>query len=402
MKIISAHKYYYDRDGASHYQLEVNKLLEAAGNDIAPFAMDLPENLKSKWSKFFVSPIKTQDVSFGVSGIRTLSRMLYGWGPKDKMKALIKEFSPDIAHIHNIYTQISPSVLDALRETSVPAVMTVHDYHLVSPNYMMWRKGKISNLRNWGIIKSTLSRFHKNSYAASFAQSASFKLHKALRLYDRHISKFICPSEFVKEQLELSGYPKKKLQVLPHFIDLNGKEPSYEGGGSVLFVGRFVEEKGVRFLLDLAEEMSNTKFVLVGDGPLMKEVQTRSKDLDNVEVVGWVDRKGLAKYYRSASVVLVPSLWYEVFGLVALEATAYGKPVIVSDLGGLPEVVVDGETGYVCAAGDKEMWIEAIEDVLSDNSKAQIMGEKGRGRAEKVYAPEKHIEALEKIFREAV
>jgi glycosyltransferase involved in cell wall biosynthesis len=398
MKIISAHKYYYDRDGASRYQLEVNRLLEENGHTVVPFAMNLPENIKTSWSKFFVSPVQTQNVSLGLGGLKTFFRMLYGWESRDKMSSLVKEFSPDVAHVHNIYTQISPSVLDALGEAGVPVVMTVHDYHLVSPNYMMWHDGRIENLRARGVACATLSRFHKNSYTASFAQASVFHLHKFLRLYDRNISKFVCPSEFVRTQMIKAGYSERKTLTLPHFIDLKGKTPCSGGDGSVLFVGRFVEEKGTLFVLELAKKISSVKFVLIGDGPLMADVRSRAREMKNVEVVGWVERNGLAEYYKKASVVLVPSLWHEVFGLVALEAMAYGKPVIASDRGGLPEVVVDGDTGIICAAGNIEMWADAISNLLNDESVATTLGANGRARAEKFYSPFEHVKKLEEIF----
>ncbi len=398
MKILSIHKYYFDRDGASRYQLEVNRLLEANGYEVIPFAMEHPENLKTPWSKYFVSSVETSHVTHGFDGLRTFGRMLYSFEARDKMRRLIAEAKPDVAHVHNIYTQISPSILDALTEAHIPAVMTVHDYHLVSPNYMLWKDGSHVDMRRWGLVRSTLSRFHKHSYAASFAQMLSFKFHRALRFYDRGISKFLCPSEFVAREMIAAGYPENKVQVLPHGIDVSKIEPSYEGDGSVLFVGRFVEEKGVRFVLDLAKEMSNTKFILAGDGPLWEEIRARARQLLNVEMVGWLPRGALAWAYRRASAVIVPSLWQEVFGLVALEGMAYGKAVIVSDRGGLPEVVQDGVSGLVLPAGDLQLWKDIIGSVLANPKKIQTLGKAARKRVETLYAPQKHLAVIEQAF----
>ena len=360
--------------------------------------MEHPENLKTPWSKYFVSPVETSRVTHALGGLRTFGRMLYSFEARDKMRRLIAEAKPDIAHVHNIYTQISPSILDALQEAHIPAVMTVHDYHLVSPNYMLWKDGRHANLRGWGITRATLSRFHKHSYAASFAQTLSFKLHRALRLYDRGISKFLCPSEFVAREMIAAGYPENKVQVLPHFIDASKIEPSQGGDGSVLFVGRFVEEKGVRFVLDLAKKMSNTKFILAGDGPLGEEVRARARGLLNVEVTGWLGREALALAYARASVVIVPSLWQEVFGLVALEAMAHGKVVLVSDRGGLPEVIEDGVSGIVLPSGNVQFWKGAIERALANPKKIQDLGKTARKRVETIYASQKHLVALEQVF----
>lgn len=398
MKIVSVHKYYFDRDGASRYQLEVNRLLEAAGHKVIPFAMQDEHNLKTPWSKYFVSPVETARVTHGFGALRTFGRMLYSFEAREKMRRLIAEVKPDVAHVHNIYTQISPSVLDALHEAGVPVVMTVHDYHLVSPNYMLWKGGRNVDPRRRSLVRSTLSRFHKDSFAASFAQSFVFNLHRALRLYDRNISRFLCPSEFVARELAAAGYPKEKITVLPHFIDASEITPTYGGDGSVLFVGRFVEEKGVRFVLDLAEALLNTKCVLVGDGPLGGEVRARAEGLSNVEVAGWLGREELAKAYARASIVIVPSLWREVFGLVALEAMAHGKAVLVSDRGGLPEVVEDGIFGLVLPAEDLAAWEDAIVNILTNPKKNHALGTAARKRVETLYTPNHHLAVLERVL----
>ena len=400
MKILSVHKYYYDRDGASHYQLEVNRLLQLRGHEVIPFAMQSENNLKTPWSKFFVSPVQTERVTYGFQALRTVLRMFYSFEARDKMRRLIMETKPDVAHIHNIYGQISPSILDALAEAGVPTVMSVHDYHLISPNYMLWKDGKNVDMRRVGILRATLSRFHKRSFLASFAQASAFKFHQWLRFYDRNIARFVCPSDFTAQKLISAGYPKKNVRVIPHFIDTTNVKPVFDGDGSVLFVGRFVEEKGVRFILDLAKEMSETAFVLVGDGPLGEEVRACAKELGNVEVTGWLGREALAQTYARASVVIVPSLWQEVFGLVALEGMAYGKPVLVSDQGGLPEVVEDGVTGLVLPAGDLGDWEDALVQLLSNEKKRRAMGESARKRVENFYTPSRHLEALDRVFQE--
>lgn len=398
MKIISAHKYYSDRDGASRYELEVNRLLEEAGNEVAPFAMRLPENLPSPWSKYFVSPVQTKQPSFSFDAIRTVVRMLYSWEARDAMRRLIGAFHPSVAHIHNIYTQLSPSVLDALHEAHVPTVMTVHDYHLVAPNYMLWHNHRVENLRSKGIVRATFSRFHKQSYLASFAQATAFHLHRFLRLYDRNIASFLCPSTFVAEEMKRAGFPADHIKVLPHFFDTKGVTASFSGDGSVLFVGRFVEEKGVLFVLELAKAMPDTSFVLAGDGPLGEVVRKKAEALQNVQVFGWTSREDLAKVYQKVSLVLVPSLWPEVFGLVALEAMAYGKPVLASRMGGLPEVVTE-EVGRVLPAGDVQAWVKAIEEVVFDEALCKQLGKAGRERVEKVYTPQKHLQALLECYQ---
>ncbi|MBI2485314.1 glycosyltransferase family 4 protein [Candidatus Uhrbacteria bacterium] len=383
MNILSIHKYYWDRDGASRYQLEVNRLLAERGHAVAPFAMQDPHNLPSPWAKYFAPPMDTHAAQFTGEGARAFGRMLYNWKARDGVKRLADEFHAEVAHVHNIYTQLSPSVLDALRDAHVPAVMTVHDYHMLSPNYMQWR--------------APHERFHKNSFAAHLAQATVFHTHRFLRLYDRGIATFVCPSRFVLEQMREAGFAPTKLVHLPHFVETKNVPISSRGDGSVLFVSRLVEEKGTRFVVELARAMPDVKFVIAGDGPLLPFIKgTASK---NCEVTGWLLREELAAWYLAASVVIVPSLWPEVFGLTALEAMAHGKAVLVSDQGGLPEVVEDGVSGRVVSAGNVDAWKKTIEILLQDPLSAETYGRAARLRAEMVFSPEKHIDRLLEIFK---
>lgn len=400
MTILSIHKYYADRDGASHYQLAVNKLFQARGHKVVPFGMHAAGNLPTPYEKYFVSETQTTDPSVQSGAWKTFARMLYSTEAKQNLGALIDAVHPSVAHLHNIYTHLSPSIFPILRRKNIPVVMTVHDYHLVSPNYMLWNHGRVEALGNRGVLRNTLSRFHKDSYAASFAQAFTFALHKKLRLYEKGVDLFICPSAYVHTQMLAAGYPKEKLRVLPHFVETQGVVPTYEGNGSVLYAGRFVEEKGVIFLLEVAARLPQARFVFAGRGPLEALMRERAETLPNVEIVGWADREALAELYGRSSIAAVPSLWPEVFGLVAVEAMAHGKPVVSSDMGGLPEVIRDGETGRVLPAGDVRAWVEAIESLQKNSSELLRMGEAARARAETVYDPKKHVDTLLSWFEE--
>ena len=395
MNIIQANKHYYQRSGADRYIFNLTDLLEQHGHNVIPFAMQHRENLRSPWDKFFPSYVQTRVPRIGLGALRTVGRGIYSFEAREQMRLLIRESRPDLAHIHNIYAQLSPSILDALRDRDIPTVMTVHDYHLVAPNYMLWSHNRIENWGKTGLIRTTLSRFHKDSLAASFAQALTYKLHRWRFSYQRGIDRFICPSEFVRQQMIKGGFAEDRVVTIPHFlVPPKPSQPPY-----ILFVGRLVTEKGAEVLLHAMRELPNVKCKILGDGPDMKRLREWARDMPNVEFLGWRSGEPAWYLYQNARAVVVPSLWYEVFGLVALEAMAAGTVVIASDIGGLTEVVEDGVTGRLFPAGDVEALRAHIVDMIEDPDRAQEMGQAGRKKVETEFNPELHYQRIMEVYR---
>lgn len=170
MNILQVNKYYFLRGGAERYLFDATAWLEHEGHTVIPFAMQHPSNVPTPFAPYFVSSVETQKVSFGLGALKTVGRMNYSFEARRQMDRLIRETRPDLAHVHNVYTQLSPSVLLALKQQRIPVVMTVHDHHLVSPQYNIWAQGCGEDLRFVGLLRGTALKFHKDSHAASFAQ----------------------------------------------------------------------------------------------------------------------------------------------------------------------------------------------------------------------------------------
>ncbi len=400
MNIIQANKYYYMRGGAERYYFNVSELLEEHGHNVIPFAMQHKENQHSQWAKFFPSYVPTRSPALSLDGLRTFGRMIYSSEAKRKMSELIQQSRPDICHVHNIYTQLSPSILDALRRRNIPTVMTVHDYHLLAPNYMLWSHNKIENWGQTGLLRATMSRFHKDSYAASFAQALMYKVHRWRRSWEQGIDKFIAPAEFVREIMIENGFKAEQIVTIPYFFDVSEIETKQESDeGYILFVGRLVSEKGADVLIRAMKELPDVKCKILGSGPDEEWLREWAADVPNVEFLGW--RKGEPAWdlYRGARAVVVPSLWYEVFGLVALEAMATGTAVIASDTGGLANVFEDGVSGRLFPPGDVGALVERIREMVDNPELALEFGCAGRKRAEEVYGPEKHYQDLTELYK---
>lgn len=402
MNVIMANKYYYERGGADRYALDLSYLLENHGHNVIPFAMQHPKNLPTPWERFFPSEVQTERPMLNLEGLKTFRRMIYSREAKIKMTELIAEARPDICHVHNIYTQLSPSVLDVLEEKQVPTVMTVHDYHLIAPNYMLWSRGKIEDWGDKGLITASLSRYHKNSMPASFAQSLMFKVHQRRRSYQKGIQYFVCATEFVRHKLVEAGFDQERVITLPYFIDLSDLKLKTGDEGYVLYSGRLVEEKGVEVLIKAMEQLPGIQCKILGSGPDEQRLQEMARLVKNVEFLGWQEGGPAWELYRGARVVVVPSLWYEVFGLSALEAMAVGTPVIASDIGGLSEVVDDTKTGRLFPAGDVQTLRALIADMFDHPDAAKRMGEQARAKVEQQYSPDQHYQRIVEIYQQAI
>lgn len=401
MKVAVAHKFYFVKSGVGRYLFDMEALLASHGHATIPFAMRHEKNVPTPYEKYFVSRVGTERVRGGLEGLRTFGRMIYSREAKRQMLRLIDAERPDLCHVHNLYYQLSPSVLVALHERGVPTVMTVHDYHLVSPQYMMWSHGRVEDWSRAGILRAAASRFHKGSFAASFAAAFTFQLHRRMGLY-KLVDRYLVSSQFMKGRLIQGGFDAAHIRVLPFGIPLPDAPSVPVDDGSVLFVGRLVEEKGIGVLLRAARALPHVSFRIAGEGPERERLRSLAVGLPNVEWLGFQSGNALASLYRLARCIVVPSLWQEVFGFVALEAMAAGKPVIASHVGGLPEVVRDRMTGLLVRPGSVPELVEAIERLTQDPDFAQTLGQAGRERAECEFNMERHYEGLMRVYAEAI
>lgn len=404
MRILLANKYWYLKGGAERVVFETKRLLERNGDVVSAFAMRDPKNEASPWEKHFVSPVVTSGPASLKESLRTAGRMLWSFEAARKFGRLLDEAKPDVVHAHNIYHQLSPSILAAARRRRVPVVMTLHDYHLVSPNYGMFDRGAIAEPDAAHPYWDTLRRKLVEGSAAKSALSA-FEgwLHRAVGAY-AHVSKFVVPSAFARDMMLRYGIDEKRLEVVPHFIDLEGRAPRYESEARVVFVGRLSAEKGVDVLLRAMKGVRGLTCAIIGDGPEKAKLVALAEELklENVETLGALYGADLEREIARAKAVAIPSRSYETFGLTALEAYAWGKPVIAARIGALPEVVREGKTGLLFEPGNAEDLAEKLNWLSGEYARAAAMGREGRRLAETEYAPGLHLGRIHHVYKEAI
>ena len=403
MTIIQANKFYFLRGGAERYVFDLTTWLESEGHRVIPFAMQHTENRSTRYASFFPSYVATERPRLGLGALKTVGRMLYSLEARRRLASLLVDTHPDVCHIHNIYTQLSPSILHTLADRRVPVVMTVHDYHLITPHYNLWAEGCGPDWSHVGLVRGTLSRFHKGSYAASFAQVLAYKVHRQLRLYERFVYRFQTPSDFLRRRMIAEGFPAEKIEVNHHGIDPSVVKPRYDHDGYFLYVGRLSPEKGIETILTVARALPDVRFKIVGRGPEEQALHRLGHACPNVEFVGFQSGDALWELYRGARALLLPSRWHENFPLTVLEAMAAGKPVIASRVGGIPEMVEDHCTGILVSPLDMHGWAEAVARLAYDEDMRAQFGRQARLATETTFHIRHHyarvLAAYESVLR---
>lgn len=402
MRVVIANKYWHLKRGADRYALDLARALEARGHQVIPFSMQHPKNEPSEWSRFFVSGVETDRVRFTFQGIRTAARSVWSFEAARKFGKLLDETLPDVVHLHNIYRQLSPSIIGEARKRGIPVVMTTHDYALVAPNYSLFHDGAIcEHTKRDRFFRAIVNRCVKHSYVASALVAFEMHLHRTLGVWNG-IGTLIAPSRFSASLLAEYGMPEESIEHLPYGIDTATWQVPAQEGAYALYVGALSPEKDLAMLIRAAAKMTHIPVHVVGTGPDEARLKVMAKKLGapNVIFLGFQEGSALLQEYAGARFLVVPSAWYEVFGLVVLEAYAAGKPVIATQIGGLGELVRDGETGLFASVGNDQELSEHMHRLWSNPAEAAAMGRAGRAWVEAEFTPAKHFDRLIEIYHE--
>jgi len=415
MKILQINKFFYLKGGSETYLFSLADLLKQHGHEVIFFSMKDKKNFDSEYSDFFINNIDFRKREGIVKDFKKLGHSLYSLEAKRKLENLIKKYEPDVAHLHNVAHHFSPSILSVLKKHNIPVIQTLHDYQLICPNFKLFTKGAICE--RCYKHKYYQAIFHKcihNAYLPSIWGAFEMVIHKALQIYENVLYYYVSPSEFLAKKLEKWGYNKDKIKVLNNFIDLAKISPNYNSQGYILYFGRLAQEKGILTLLEAIKGLSGIKLKVAGIGPEEAKLKDYLKKEDlpacprrraqaglkNVEFLGFKKGEELETLISNCAFVVMPSIWYENYPYSILESFAYGKPVIGSDLGGIPEMVLDNKTGFIFPAGDSKALKEKIETLYNSQELIEQMGKQARQFVENNNDPEKHYQKLIKIYQE--
>lgn len=404
MRILHINKYFHERDGVGRYMHDIMHLANARGHAVAVLAMHSAENASSSWEDFFVSNQETKKAGRGWNAVKQTFRAWWSREAYKKTRAIIAAFRPDVIHAHNLYTHLSPSVLRAAYDAGVPVVLSAHDYGYITANYGLFDGvSPLSPRVSWRNVVRT--RCVKGSFLATAVLDAFVRIQRFFGMWTRGVTHILTASHAVSAAYSEVGYSQHLLRVLPlpsgvlmHALSSNKKSVRTS---QVIFASRFEVYKGIDVVLGLAARMPDVSFVCVGQGSAEDTLRAAAAKEKNISLSSLLPAKDLWRLMSSSAMVLVPSRWPEPFGLVALEALSLGIPAIVSNRGGLPEIVTHGASGFIVPPDDLEAWEWAIRKALVERN-ASLLRKGAFERAVEVGNPEKHWEALFLVYQEAV
>jgi len=360
MKVLQINKYHYVKGGTETVFFSTIRLLEKKGHEVHRFCLKDANNLPCNDEIYFVDYPEMSSVGFFQKFKNSLS-FFYNRDSKRKIEQLIKDVKPDIAHIHLLFNGISVSILPVLKKYNIPVVMSVHDYRLICPAYLFldgdnqmcercYRKTYLNCIRY---------KCHNKSRFSSAMLALDMYFRNIFFPVSKYVNQFIFVSRFTySKHLSFNKVFLEKGCVLPNFIDNISTHSNklYPEEKYYLYYGRLSREKGLLTLIRACQKL-NVKLKIAGKGPLFE-----SKDnIDaNVELLGFKSGEELYELVKNAYFVVVPSEWYETFGLTVIESLFLGTPVIGAKIGAIPELIEDNKDGFLFEPGNMENLSQTI------------------------------------------
>lgn len=387
MKVLVIHNRYLERGGEDEVVDSEIELLKHSGHSVI----------------FYESSNREIQTLPLLNRMRYLTKEIV-WSEKSyrEIKALLKKNKPDIAHIHNIFYGISPSVYDALKEEGIPVVQTLHNYRLICPNALLYINGSVCEkcLRG-NFIFSLLNRCWRNSFFLTFFLSRMLNLHSKRKTFTGKVDAFIALSKLSKDKYIEAGFPEEKIFLKPNFIGLpSRKRENFKE--YVLFVGRVVDYKGIDTLLAAFKKLKDYHFKIIGDGPMFSDIKEEFKNETHVELLGRLPHAETIEFIKNAAFLIFPSECYENMPRVIIESFAHGVPILASNRGVGRELVSDGLTGMLFEQKNSDDLADKIKFLMQNKDLLISFGGNAYKEYQAKYTPEKNYYMLMEIYKKVL
>lgn len=400
MKILQINKYHYVKGGADVVFFNIMRLLKEKGHQVIPFCTVRKQNFSSEYDRYFTDAPEIRELPFWRK-MANVFRFYWNVDAAKKIECLIKEQRPDVAHLHNIFNGISLSVLPILKKYNIPVVISMHDTRFICPSSEYKLYERCERCLTYGGLLCGLHRCYQHNFMNSWM--CAFEMFHKERLfhYDKYIDKYIFLSECYKGMHAAKhNYFQQKGTVLYNFTRMKSSAVAHRGD-YLLYYGRITEEKGLRTLMRVMEMLPDVRLRVVGTGVLSDEL--RNMRLPNVAFAGFKSGKDLVHEIENASYVILPSECEENNPLTIIESYMCGKPVVASRKSGIPEIVSEGETGFMFEPSNAENMCAVLRRALSvNNDEYMRMSGKSYIFAKQHFSEDVYYERLMKIYNEAI
>lgn len=365
MKILMVNKFLYPKGGAETYVLNLGKALEARGHRVQYFGLANEKNTVGNEAGAYVTNL---DFSTGIRANLTAPlRILYSREARRKIRKVLEDFQPDVVHLNNIQFHLTPSVILEVQayktqtQRNVKIIYTAHDYQLICPSHgLLDSAGQICEKCLGGDYTQCFrTKCLKHSRAKSLLATLDAYLWKRSKAYS-YIDAIICCSAFLKSKLDTQERFRQKCVALHNFVE-PAEQQAVQKENYVLEFGHLSKDKGTLTLLEAAQNMPDTRFLFAGFGPAVEEI----RKIPNGEYLGFLTGEALETRIRKAAVTVCPSLWYENCPFSVIESQICGTPVVGARIGGIPELIEEGQTGELFTPGDARDLERKLRSVLA-------------------------------------
>lgn len=388
MKVLIVHNLYRDRGGEERYIELHHRILEERGHEVSLYAKD-SRDVASKWDKLTL-PLS----------------MTHSSASAREMRDLLKRERPDVVHVNNLFPLISPSVLAVVKEAGIPLAMTLHNYRLLCPiGTFLNPQGKMCEKCADGNSLHCFANNCRGGQAESLAYAVSNQYHKMRNVFAKYVDAFICPSRFSQQKLAQYGFDVSRTTVIPHYVhapQATAQEQTEEP--YISYVGRLYPEKGILTLIRAMERLPHIRLKVLGTGPLRPQVEAeiRERKLDHVELTGHVTGDVFHRLVTGARFSVLPSECYEGMPYSALENLSFGKPMVATNIGGLPEVIEDGVTGLLFPFGDEVLLAARIEELWRDEARRRQFAENCVQRHAERFSPDRYYRSVIGLYQSVI
>jgi glycosyltransferase involved in cell wall biosynthesis len=400
MRILFCNKYNYPFSGTEVYLFEAMELMRSKGHQVALFSMADERGQPTAYDRHLMPHTDFKSVSGWFHKLSLSRQAIYSHQARQRIRAMIAEFQPDVAHVRNIYHHLSPSILWELKAQKVPVVYHLNDFKVLCPSYNLVSHGEACEACKGGKFWHALKENCYPGRGASMTLVAEAYFHKLVGSYRVCVDCFLAPSQFVRDKFVEHGWDHAKFEVLPHFQTLKPLVALRDQNPPLLYFGRLSQEKGVADLLHAMQRLPNLRLIVAGDGPERNKLEQTAVELGlrNVEFAGHIQGAELDRAIEKSRFTVLPSHAYETLGKTILESYAQARAVVATDLGSRRELVQAGKTGLLYRTGDVDELTSAIQLLCSQPELADRMGRAGREQLRSRYRPAVHYEALIAVY----
>jgi len=390
MRILLCHNYYQQPGGEDRVFDAEGSLLESHGHKVLRYTAN-------------------NDRIKNMGRVELLRRTIWSTETYDDVRVVLRRFRPDVMHCHNTFPLLSPSIYKAANEMGVPVVQTLHNYRLLCLGATLYRerkpceeclyqkKGKpTATVKPWPGVQHLC---YRQNFGASAAAAAMLQWHHWRHTWAKMVDHYIAPCKFVRQKFLEAGFSPNKISVKPNFIDPDRGEGNGNGYYAV-FVGRLSPEKGIDTLLAAWSQLpENIPLRIAGDGPLADMVQKAAYNDPRIKWLGHCNAETIHATLQNAACLIMPSTWYETFGLTIVEAFAAGTPVIASRLGAMEELVTSGKTGLHFEPGNAADLTANVQRMFANTSQRFAMRLAARHEYEQLYTADINYRLLMDTYR---